>query len=81
MFHYATEQNLSCCCPVVESIIRRKKSKGGVGVFQYAQTVENSVWDDEKSQKDIQVRISSDKVGLLEVHASLDFPGYNLQTL
>ncbi|RXW22862.1 hypothetical protein EST38_g2989 [Candolleomyces aberdarensis] len=43
---------------VVESIIRRKKSKGGVGVFQYAQTVENSAWDDEKSQKDIQDAIS-----------------------
>jgi hypothetical protein len=41
---------------VVERNVRRKKSRGGVGVFQYAQTVEDDVWKDEKSQKDIQVR-------------------------
>lgn len=40
---------------VVESRIRRKKSRGGVGVFQYAHTVEDGAWQDEKSQKDIQV--------------------------
>lgn len=40
---------------VVESRVRRKKYRGGVGVFQYAQTVEDDVWKDEKSQKDIQV--------------------------
>ena len=40
---------------VVESRVRRKKSRGGVGVFQYAQTVENDAWDDVQRQKDIQV--------------------------
>ncbi|KAF9454838.1 hypothetical protein P691DRAFT_804200 [Macrolepiota fuliginosa MF-IS2] len=43
---------------VIESRVRRKKSRGGVGVFQYAQTVEDDAWKDEKSQKDIQDRIS-----------------------
>jgi len=40
---------------VVDSRVRRKKSRGGVGVFQYAQTVENDVWDDAQRKKDIQV--------------------------
>ena len=41
---------------VVESSIPRKKSKNAVGVFQYAQTVENDAWDDAQRQRDIQVR-------------------------
>jgi len=41
---------------VVESKVRRKKTKGAVGVFQYAQTIEDGAWNDEKSQKDLQVR-------------------------
>jgi hypothetical protein len=41
---------------VIDSRVRRKKSRGGVGVFQYADTVEDGVWKDAKSQKDIQVR-------------------------
>lgn len=41
--------------PVVESRVRRKKSRGGIGVFQFAQTVENDAWEDEKRQKVIQV--------------------------
>ena len=40
---------------VVDSRVRRKKSRRGVGVFQYAQTVENDAWDDVQRQKDIQV--------------------------
>jgi len=43
---------------VVESRVRRKKSRGGVGVFQYAHTVEGDAWKDEQSQKDLQDRIS-----------------------
>jgi len=43
---------------VVDSRVRRKKSRGGVGVFQYAQTVENDAWDDVQRQKDIQAKIS-----------------------
>ncbi|KAF5315093.1 hypothetical protein D9619_007014 [Psilocybe cf. subviscida] len=39
---------------VVEST-RRKKSRGGVGVFQYAQTVEDDAWNDAARQKHIQV--------------------------
>lgn len=42
---------------VVESRLRRKKSKGGTGVFQFAKTVEESVWEDEEQQKAIQVRL------------------------
>ena len=43
---------------VVESRVRRKKSRG-VGVFQFAKTVEDGVWKDEKWAKDIQVRLKS----------------------
>jgi len=43
---------------VVDSRVRRKKSRGGVGVFQYAQTVENDAWDDVQRQKDIQAKIT-----------------------
>ncbi|KAJ6557216.1 hypothetical protein DFH09DRAFT_540359 [Mycena vulgaris] len=42
---------------VVESR-RRKKSRGGVGVFQFAQTVEHDAWEDEKRKLDIQDQIS-----------------------
>lgn len=44
-----------CYLIVVDSRVRRKKSRGGVGVFQYAQTVENDAWDDVQRHKDIQV--------------------------
>ncbi|KAJ7695723.1 hypothetical protein B0H17DRAFT_1271193 [Mycena rosella] len=37
---------------------RRKKSRGGVGVFQFAQTVEHDAWEDEKRKLDIQDQIS-----------------------
>lgn len=40
---------------VVESRIRKKKSRGGVGVFQFAQTVEDDAWKDEKRRKDLEV--------------------------
>ncbi|KAF9485884.1 hypothetical protein BDN70DRAFT_870810 [Pholiota conissans] len=43
---------------VVESRLPRKKSRGAVGLFQYAQTVEDSVWDDATRQKSIQDEIS-----------------------
>ncbi|KAF8073646.1 hypothetical protein FPV67DRAFT_1666409 [Lyophyllum atratum] len=42
---------------VVESRVRRKKSRG-IGVFKYAQTVENDVWEDEKRAENIQYQIS-----------------------
>lgn len=35
---------------------RKKLSRGGVGVFQYAKTVENNAWGNEGTQKDLQVR-------------------------
>ncbi|KAG2010108.1 hypothetical protein CC2G_012953 [Coprinopsis cinerea AmutBmut pab1-1] len=38
---------------VVESKSRRKKTKGGPGVFQYVQTVEDTVWNSEKAQKEL----------------------------
>lgn len=40
---------------VVESRARRKKSRGGVGIFQFAQTVEQDAWEDEQRRKDLQV--------------------------
>ncbi|KAF7768105.1 hypothetical protein Agabi119p4_7348 [Agaricus bisporus var. burnettii] len=43
---------------VIDSRVRRKKSRGGAGVFQYADTVEDGVWKDVKSQKVIQEKIS-----------------------
>ncbi|KAF9462991.1 hypothetical protein BDZ94DRAFT_1298106 [Collybia nuda] len=43
---------------VVESRVRRKKSRGGIGVFQFAQTVEHDVWEDEQRQQAIQDQIS-----------------------
>ncbi|KAG6909269.1 hypothetical protein DXG01_001331 [Tephrocybe rancida] len=42
---------------VVESRVRRKKSRG-IGVFKFAQTVENDAWEDEKQAKNIQDQIS-----------------------
>ncbi|KAJ7242865.1 hypothetical protein B0H12DRAFT_1131694 [Mycena haematopus] len=42
---------------VVESR-RRKKSRGGVGVFQFAQTVEHDAWEDERRKRDLEAQIS-----------------------
>ncbi len=55
MLSGAAQPNIHVLCAVVESRVRRKKYRGGVGVFQYAHTVEGDAWKDEKSQKDIQV--------------------------
>lgn len=43
---------------VVESRVRRKKSRGGMDVFQFAQTVEDDDWKDEKCKKDLEAQIS-----------------------
>ncbi|KAG1879231.1 hypothetical protein F4604DRAFT_1903006 [Suillus subluteus] len=43
---------------VVESRIRRKKSKGGRDVFQFIQTVEETVWEDKQLQETLQNQIS-----------------------
>lgn len=40
---------------VVESSAKRKKSKGGMNVFQFAETVEEDAWEDEKQKQDLQV--------------------------
>ena len=42
---------------VVESRVRRKKSRGGIGVFQYAQTVEQDAWNDVQQQRHLRVRL------------------------
>ncbi|KAL0066209.1 hypothetical protein AAF712_006834 [Marasmius tenuissimus] len=39
---------------VIESALPRKRTKGGKGLFQFAQTVEDNVWQDEKQQREIQ---------------------------
>ncbi|TFK48708.1 hypothetical protein OE88DRAFT_1703791 [Heliocybe sulcata] len=44
---------------VVESKNRRKKSKAGVDLFQFAETVEGDAWEDAKRQKALQDRISA----------------------
>ncbi|KAF8742274.1 hypothetical protein AX14_005449 [Amanita brunnescens Koide BX004] len=43
---------------VVESRVRRKKSRGGMDVFQFAQTVEDDAWKDDKMKKVIEDEIS-----------------------
>ncbi|KAG1822623.1 uncharacterized protein BJ212DRAFT_1444934 [Suillus subaureus] len=43
---------------VVESRVRRKKSKGGRDVFQFIQTVEETVWEDKQLQETLQNQIS-----------------------
>ncbi|TFY72883.1 hypothetical protein EVG20_g151 [Dentipellis fragilis] len=44
---------------VVQSRIRRKKSRGGMNVFQFAETLEQDAWDDERATKELQDRIST----------------------
>ncbi|KIJ60290.1 hypothetical protein HYDPIDRAFT_32410 [Hydnomerulius pinastri MD-312] len=43
---------------VVESRVRRKKSRGGVDVFQFAQTVEHDAWEDQQLRQTLQSQIS-----------------------
>ncbi|KAG2115471.1 hypothetical protein DEU56DRAFT_761709 [Suillus clintonianus] len=43
---------------VVESRVRRKKTKGGRDVFQFVQTVEETVWEDKQLQETLQNQIS-----------------------
>ncbi|PFH53378.1 hypothetical protein AMATHDRAFT_137985 [Amanita thiersii Skay4041] len=46
---------------VVDSRVRRKKSRRGksdIEVFQFAQTVEDAAWKDERKQRDLQDQIS-----------------------
>jgi hypothetical protein len=43
---------------VVESRSRKKKSRGDLNVFQFAQTVEHDAWADEKRRQDLQEQIS-----------------------
>ncbi|KAH7913425.1 hypothetical protein BJ138DRAFT_1146173 [Hygrophoropsis aurantiaca] len=43
---------------VVESGVRRKKSRGGIDVFQFAQTVEQDAWEDERLHQNLQSQIS-----------------------
>ncbi|KAG2123396.1 hypothetical protein BD769DRAFT_921135 [Suillus cothurnatus] len=43
---------------VVESRVRRKKSKGGRDVFQFVRTVEETVWEDKQLQETLQNQIS-----------------------
>lgn len=40
---------------VVESRVRKKRSKGGRDVFQFVQTVEKTVWEDKQLQETLQV--------------------------
>ncbi|KAG1797862.1 uncharacterized protein HD556DRAFT_246021 [Suillus plorans] len=43
---------------VVESRVRKKRSKGGRDVFQFVQTVEKTVWEDKQLQETLQNQIS-----------------------
>lgn len=40
---------------VVETLPSRKRGRGAVGIFQFAQTVEKDAWQDEKQTRDIEV--------------------------
>lgn len=42
----------------MESRVRKKRSRKGLNVFQFAQTVEEDTWEDEKRRKDLQEQIS-----------------------
>ncbi|KAI0629842.1 hypothetical protein C8Q77DRAFT_1138916 [Trametes polyzona] len=43
---------------VVDSAPRRKRSRGGLNVFQYAGTVEQTAWNDEQQKKELEKRIA-----------------------
>jgi len=43
---------------VVESRSRRKKTRGGLDVFQFAQTVEHDIWEDSEMRQNLQSQIS-----------------------
>jgi hypothetical protein len=43
---------------VVDPCFRKKKSRGGLNVFQFAQTVEDEAWEDDKRRQDLQEQIS-----------------------
>ncbi|KAF8636003.1 hypothetical protein AX15_000164 [Amanita polypyramis BW_CC] len=43
---------------VVESRVRKKKTRGGLEVFQFAQTVEDEAWKDESQKRVIQDEVS-----------------------
>jgi hypothetical protein len=49
------ERHLLIMTLVVESGARRKKSRGGRDVFQFVQTVEETVWEDKRLQETLQV--------------------------
>ncbi|GBE85222.1 hypothetical protein BKA93DRAFT_751605 [Sparassis latifolia] len=44
---------------VVDARQRRKKSRGALNVFQFAETVEEGAWDDADKTRDLQTRVSS----------------------
>ncbi|KAI0718230.1 hypothetical protein C8T65DRAFT_639427 [Cerioporus squamosus] len=43
---------------VVDSAPSRKRSRGGVNVFQYAGTVEQAAWNDEQQKKELERRLA-----------------------
>ncbi|KAH9845993.1 hypothetical protein C2E23DRAFT_626666 [Lenzites betulinus] len=43
---------------VVDSAPRRKRSRGGLNIFQYAGTVEQAAWNDEQQKKALEKRIA-----------------------
>ncbi|KAI0373829.1 hypothetical protein BV20DRAFT_1049746 [Pilatotrama ljubarskyi] len=43
---------------VVDSAPRRKRSRGGLNVFQYAGTVEQAAWNDEQQKKELEKRFA-----------------------
>ncbi|KAK7056625.1 hypothetical protein VNI00_002342 [Paramarasmius palmivorus] len=50
--------NLDLAVVETESGLPRKRTKSSKGVFQFAQTVEDAVWQDEKRQREMQEQIS-----------------------
>ena len=55
MYSLIPELFMLMLCVVVESRVRRKKSRGGMDVFQFAQTVEDGAWKDDNMKKVIEV--------------------------
>lgn len=58
---------------VVESRFRRKKSRPGVDVFQFARTVEDETWEDGALRETLQVRLGAGRV-FVGAHAHVSVP-------
>lgn len=52
-----TDEPLDALVVDANSRARRRKIRGKFDVFQFAETVEQTAWEDEKQKRDLQVRV------------------------